>query len=520
MIAPSPVLAAAVPTVILAVVLLAWETVARATAGAFVIAGPVEIAARLASDAPLLLRATVATLRSALAGFALGTVAGTLLAAFALLAPRSERVLVQLSLLAFCLPLVATGPLLRVMMGPGDGPQVALAMLAVTHTTFATVLLGLRSAPAVWFDLVRSHGRGRMAELLHVRLPAALPWLLAGLRIAAPAAILGAMVGEFTGAEAGLGVLTVQAIRSLDVGATWTLASVAAGAAIAAHSALGWVGRRLATPPPLLIAPPPVRGRGPVWSLIAGLATVVMALLLWQVALDLAQLSPFFAKRPADVWAYLTAGPDAGEHRSALLSALGETMAYAVPGTLTGLALGAGLAALLVLAPMLAGVVMPAAVALRAVPVVATAPLLVLALGRGAAGTMAVVALMVFFPTLVACLEGLRRAPRAVLDLFEAQAAPPLKRLIQAQLPAMIPALLASARMSIPAAILAVTTTEWLATGRGLGALMATTAMTSDYAALWSAIVLIGATALLLHAAVACLEQMALSRWAPEQMAI
>ena len=55
--------------------------------------------------------------------------------------------------------------------------------------------------------------------------------------------------------------------------------------------------------------------------------------------------------------------------------------------------------------------------------------------------------------------------------------------------------------------------------GRGLGALMATTAMTSDYAALWSGIALIGATALLLHAAVAGLERRALAAWAPEQLA-
>lgn len=240
--------------------------------------------------------------------------------------------------------------------------------------------------------------------------------------------------------------------------------------------------------------------------------------MLSQVVLERAQLPTFFAKRPADVWSYLAAGPNAAAHRAALLSALQETMAYAAPSALVGLALGAGLAALLMLVPSLAGAVMPAAVAPRAAPGVATAALVVLALGRGALGTMAVVALMVFFPTLVACLGGLRRAPRAVLDLFQSQAAPHLRRLVQAQVPAMLPALLASARMSIPAAILAVTTVEWLATGRGLGALMATIAMTSDYAALWSAIVLIGVAALLLHAVVAGLERAALSRWAPEQV--
>jgi ABC-type nitrate/sulfonate/bicarbonate transport system permease component len=62
---------------------------------------------------------------------------------------------------------------------------------------------------------------GRMAALVHVRAMAALPYLFAGLQIAAPAAFLGAMVGEFTGAERGMGVLTIRAIRALDVEMTW-----------------------------------------------------------------------------------------------------------------------------------------------------------------------------------------------------------------------------------------------------------------------------------------------------------
>ena len=74
-----------------------------------------------------------------------------------------------LALLVFCLPLVATGPILRVLFGPGDGPQVTLAALAVYYTTFLPLLVGLRAAPASWFDLVRSYGRGRLTELVQVR---------------------------------------------------------------------------------------------------------------------------------------------------------------------------------------------------------------------------------------------------------------------------------------------------------------------------------------------------------------
>ena len=132
-----------------------------------------------------------------------------------------------------------TGPVLRVVFGPGDGPQIVLAALAVYYTTMIPLLVGVRAAPSTWFDLVRSYGRGRAAQLRYVRARAAVPYLVAGLQIAAPAAFLGAMVGEFTGAAGGLGVLTLRASRDLDIELTWALAVIATAVSVIAYAAIG-----------------------------------------------------------------------------------------------------------------------------------------------------------------------------------------------------------------------------------------------------------------------------------------
>ncbi len=500
--------------------LAAWEVFARITVAGFVIAAPSSIALHITENAGLLWRAFLTTSWSAAQGFVWGNLAGIALALISVVLPRSERILSTLALLVFCLPLVATGPILRVLFGPGDGPQVTLAALAVYYTTYLPMLVGLRAAPRSWFDLVRSYGRGPLTVLGQVRLPASVPYLVAGLQIAAPAAFLGAMVGEFTGAERGLGVLTVQALRGLDLPATWSVAVIAAAASMIAFALIGALGRRLDIAPPALLLAPPVDRKGKRSSAILNVILALMvALVVWQVAMELFDLPRFFAKRPDDVWAFLMTDGDAAGNRTVLLSALGETLAYTMPGYLAGLALGAGLAMLLTLEPRLSAFTLPVAVALRSIPIIATAPLIIWAFGRGSAGTITVVAVMIFFPTLVACLHGLARTPQAVLDIFASYAAGPLRRLVSAQLPAMLPALFASARMAIPAAILAVTTAEWLATGRGIGALMATTASTSDYGMLWSATSLIGLTAVLAHAAVAALEGAVLSRTSAEQLA-
>jgi ABC-type nitrate/sulfonate/bicarbonate transport system permease component len=229
-------------------------------------------------------------------------------------------------------------------------------------------------------------------------------------------------------------------------------------------------------------------------------------------------LSPFFAKRPQDVWAFLVTDAQASDHRAILAAALAETLVLTLPGYGLGLALGVGLAMMIALIPALAQVLLPVAVALRAIPIIITAPLIVVALGRGPMSTVTIVALMIFFPTLIACLQGLMRAPQQVLDLFQSYAATPLRRLFSAQAPAMLPAFFAAARMAVPAAVLAATTTEWLATGRGIGGLMALTATTSGYAMLWSAVVVLVVVAVIGYLAVEWAERAVLRHYSAEQL--
>jgi ABC-type nitrate/sulfonate/bicarbonate transport system permease component len=502
--------------------LVVWEIGARLLAGSFVLAAPSEIVVALIQNAGLLSRALLVTGQAALLGFLIGNLAAVALAGFAVVVPASERVITAVALVVFCLPLVATGPVLRVLLGPGDAPQVVLAALAVFYTTMIPLLVGLRAAPAGWFDLVRSYGRGEFAALRYVRARASLPYLIAGLQIAAPAAFLGAMVGEFTGAESGLGVLTIRASRDLDIELTWALATVATVVSVLAYALIGAIGRRFVTErPPLILAPlrPRLGRRERVRSAVAtSIAVVVVIVALWWGGILLTGLSPFFARTPVDVIRILAGADDGGEVRGVLLAALGETAALAGAGYIAGLVLGAGMAVLLTLAPRAGAVSMPVAIALRAVPIVTTAPLVVLLLGRGPVGAIALVAIMVFFPTLVACLEGLRQAPGQALDVMRSYGAPDRVQLVRVRLPAMLPAFFAAARMSVPAAVLAVTVVEWLALGTGIGAAMALAASRSGYDLLAAAVVVVTALSALGYAAVGAIETRVLRIYAPEQV--
>ncbi|MEM9229700.1 MAG: ABC transporter permease subunit [Pseudomonadota bacterium] len=500
-------------------VLALWEAGIQASQQTYVIAAPSTILVYIAENAGLLSRALGATLVNAAAGFILGNLAAILLAAVAIAVPRAEAVIRGLALLVFCLPVVATGPILRVFFGPGDWPQIILAALAVYYTTLIPLLVGLRAVPSGWLDLVSSFGRGRWASLVYIRSAASVPYLVAGLQIAAPAAFLGAMVGEFTGAERGMGVLTIRSMRAMDIEMTWSLAVIATAVSVMSFVAIGRIGRRfMSEPPPTLLATPVLGGDRALYTFLVPVVVGIVAVVLWWSALKLLHLNPFFAKGPVEVFDALLLASDAARTRHTLGTALSETAVYLVPGYLAGLFVGAALAVALVQLPSIAGTAIPLAVALRSVPIITTAPLVVLLLGRGATGTITLVAIMVFFPTFLACLHGLRQAPGQIVDVMRSYAASSQDLLVRVRIPAMLPAFFAAARINVPASVLAVTVVEWLATGNGIGSLMALSASLSDYDMLWSSVVLVAALSVVGYGAVGLVERRVLAVYAPEQL--
>ncbi|MEM1007157.1 MAG: ABC transporter permease, partial [Pseudomonadota bacterium] len=151
------------------VVLFVWEMLARIQPDSVLISGPVAVADYLISNTGLLRRAAIETSTNALWGFVWGNLAAVALAFGVILFPRAEWAVSALALLVFCVPLIASGPILRILFGPGTGPQITLAALAVYYTTFLALLVGLKAVSQNWTDLMKVYGRGRVSTLFTVR---------------------------------------------------------------------------------------------------------------------------------------------------------------------------------------------------------------------------------------------------------------------------------------------------------------------------------------------------------------
>lgn len=164
------------------------------------------------------------TLSSALQGFLWGNALALVLAGVVLVVPQLDGLVTQLGVISYCMPLTAIGPIILLLF-QGRAPSIFLAAVSVFFTTLIGSLLGLRAADRTSIDVVAAYGGGRLQQLLRVRAVAALPSVLAALKIAAPAAMLGAIIGEYLGGvDSGLGVALTNAQQQFDVPRTWGLA--------------------------------------------------------------------------------------------------------------------------------------------------------------------------------------------------------------------------------------------------------------------------------------------------------
>ncbi|PWJ55418.1 ABC-type nitrate/sulfonate/bicarbonate transport system, permease component [Quadrisphaera granulorum] len=169
------------------------------------------------------------TVGSAAQGFLWGNAFALLLAGAVLVVPQLDGLVTQLGVISYCIPLTAIGPIIQIVFG-GRSTSIFLAAVAVFFTTLIGALLGLRAADRTSIDMVAAYGGSRLQQLLKVRLISSLPSLLAALMIAAPAAMLGAIIGEYLGGvDSGLGVALTNAQQQFDVPRTWGLA-IATGA--------------------------------------------------------------------------------------------------------------------------------------------------------------------------------------------------------------------------------------------------------------------------------------------------
>jgi sulfonate transport system permease protein len=362
-------------------------------------------------------------------------------------------------------------------------------------------------------------GASRRFTLLRVQLRAAVVPIAGALSLAAPAAMVGAMIGEYLGGDTGLGAQLVQAQQALNVERAWAVAVEATALSTVAYLGIGALARRLSYTDTSTEfgGAAPARAAGGSWwrGAVRTVVSLAAVLLLWFWLVKGTGLNPYLAKTPDQVWSYLVSG-DSGDsggtgHLAEIAGQLAQTLRDAGIGYVAGTVAALAAAALFLGSSLAEGMFLPLVMTLRAVPLVAMTPIIALIFGRGLLTVAVLAGAVTFVPTLVIVLAALRAVPKPALDLTHVYALGWF-RSVGIRLVYAVPALAASARVALPGSILGAVLVEILATGNGIGNVVAISIGGSEYLTLWSALAVLTAVTALCYAVLSTLESAALAR--------
>lgn len=256
-----------------------------------------------------------------------------------------------------------------------------------------------------------------------------------------------------------------------------------------------------------------------------GVAFVVL-LGLWALLLAVFDVPDFVGKSPLEVWQYLfsaepargvrPASMSAEQARAESLAALVTTLGNAAIGFVSGMLAATVTAVAFVLFRPVEFAFMPIAMLLRSVPLVAMAPLLLLVFGQGALGIAVIAGIVVLFPALVNIVLGLGSAPPQALDLVRVNGGSALTALLKVRVPSALPQFLASARISVPGAIVGSMLAEWLVGFEGLGGVLSGYKGAGNYGGVWTVVALAVMASVVLYAVATVVEAAALASWGPQ----
>ena len=196
----------------LSVIIGLWQAVVVVFAlPAFILPAPVDVFIRLIERHDILLKHSWVTAQEIVLGLLLGVLMGLFFALQMLMFKPVKRWLLPILIASQAIPVFAIAPVLMLWLGYGIASKIVMAAMIIFFPVTTCCYDGLRNTPSGYLDLAQTMGATKWQMLRHIQLPAALPTLASGIRVAVVIAPIGAVAGEWVGSSAGLGYLMLQA---------------------------------------------------------------------------------------------------------------------------------------------------------------------------------------------------------------------------------------------------------------------------------------------------------------------
>jgi NitT/TauT family transport system permease protein len=207
----------AAPILLMALILAAWETLVQVfDVPTYVLPAPSEIVEQIYLERVMIFGHLQVTLFEIVAGYLLAALVGFLLSIAIVYSKAFRRGVLPLIVAAQTIPVIAIAPILVIWFGYNDVPRIIITALVAFFPLTVSFVTGLESLEPELVNFFRSLNASGVQIFLKLRLPAALPNIFAGLKVATTLAVIGATISEWVGASAGLGYLMAQDTQQIN----------------------------------------------------------------------------------------------------------------------------------------------------------------------------------------------------------------------------------------------------------------------------------------------------------------
>jgi NitT/TauT family transport system permease protein len=227
-------------------ILVAWEAACRVFAiKEYLLPTPFQIAGTLFTEFPSLLVNAGTTILEALIGFVIANVSAIALSICMVYVRNLDKAFLPFAIALKTTPIVAMAPLLLLWLGTGMAPKVASAALICFFPALVNSLKGFTALSDGEEDLFRVYGASKTQLLFKLRFQRAAPYIFAALKVSSSLAIVGAIVGEFVGANRGIGYVILVASYHLETVKMFAALVMSAAAGIILYAAISYLDRKL-----------------------------------------------------------------------------------------------------------------------------------------------------------------------------------------------------------------------------------------------------------------------------------
>ena len=245
---PRPRSQALLPFIAAAVLVAAWQILAQVfSLPVYIAPTPIQVTRTLVSELPMLMRNFVPTAVESLVGFIVGNSIAIAVAVLFVHSRRLEAALYPIAVFVNTIPILAKAPILVLIFGLGMTSKVVIAAFICFFPTLANMVRGLTSVNPQSLELMRVLSASKSEIFWKLRVPSSLPFLFSALKIASTTSVLGAIVGEWIGADLGLGALIIEATHNFRSPLLYATVFVSSAWAVVFFAVVSFAERRIVT---------------------------------------------------------------------------------------------------------------------------------------------------------------------------------------------------------------------------------------------------------------------------------